>query len=210
MGIGARLSRQPGFFRPPEGAGTNEKPAERLAPFCLGFCVALWAKKKPGNDLLSHGLCRSTIGAGGLNFRVRNGNGWDPSAMVTRQFDFSNWWPTPVSAGCRGWEELWLSCPGSRLLSYLLKGIVREYGQASRKISTGRLNTLPHLDRQPIDQIFSLVPSVSLLEMGCLILRKASHLDAFSGYPVRTWLPSTCRWHDNWYTRGTSTPVLSY
>src|SRR5690606_9099625 len=25
----------------------------------------------------------STIGAGGLNFRVRNGNGWDPSAMAT-------------------------------------------------------------------------------------------------------------------------------
>src|SRR6185295_9807513 len=25
---------------------------------------------------------RSTIGAGGLNFRVRNGNGCDPSAMV--------------------------------------------------------------------------------------------------------------------------------
>ncbi len=38
----------------------------------------------------------------------------------------------------------------------------REYGQASRKISTGRLNALPHLDRQPIDQIFSLVPSVYL------------------------------------------------
>ena len=44
-------------------------------------------KKKPGDDLLSHGLNRSTIGAGGLNFRVRNGNGWDPSAVVTRQFD---------------------------------------------------------------------------------------------------------------------------
>ena len=26
----------------------------------------------------------STIGAGGLNFRVRNGNGWIPSAIVTR------------------------------------------------------------------------------------------------------------------------------
>ena len=37
-------------------------------------------------------------------------------------------------------------------------GINGEYGQASRKISTGRLNTLPHLDRQPINQIFSLVP----------------------------------------------------
>ena len=38
----------------------------------------------------------------------------------------------------------------------------REYGQASRKISTGRLNALPHLDLQPINQIFSLVPSVYL------------------------------------------------
>ena len=27
----------------------------------------------------------STIGAGGLNFRVRNGNGWNPSAMITGQ-----------------------------------------------------------------------------------------------------------------------------
>ncbi len=37
--------------------------------------------------------------------------------------------------------------------------------------------------------------------MGTLILRWASHLDAFSGYPLRTWLPSVYRWHDNWYTR---------
>ena len=40
--------------------------------------------KKPGNVLLSHQI-GSTIGAGGLNFRVRHGNGWVPSAMVTRQ-----------------------------------------------------------------------------------------------------------------------------
>jgi hypothetical protein len=42
----------------------------------------------PGNDLLSQGSSPSTIGAGGLNFRVRDGNGWIPSAMVTRQFDW--------------------------------------------------------------------------------------------------------------------------
>ena len=47
-------------------------------------------------------------------------------------------------------------------LAALNKRQKREYGQASRKISTGRLNALPHLDRQPIDQIFSLVPSVYL------------------------------------------------
>lgn len=87
---------------------------------------------------------------------------------------------------------------------------IEKYGQASRKISTGRLNTLLHLYRQPINQIISLVPLGALKTQGCLILRKASRLDAFSGYPVQTWLPSTYRWHDNWYTRGLSTSVLSY
>ena len=46
--------------------------------------------------------------------------------------------------------------------------------------------------------------------MRALIWRWASHLDAFSGYPLRTWLPSVYRWHDNWYTSGASLPVLSY
>nr|YP_010143586.1 ribosomal protein L23 [Oxytropis glabra]QQL04868.1 ribosomal protein L23 [Oxytropis glabra]UFA47136.1 ribosomal protein L23 [Oxytropis aciphylla] len=43
-----------------------------------------------------------------------------------------------------------------------------------------------------------------------LILGWAYYLDAFSSYPLRTWLPSVYRWHDNWYTRGASFPVLSY
>ncbi|KAJ7533380.1 hypothetical protein O6H91_13G045800 [Diphasiastrum complanatum] len=43
-----------------------------------------------------------------------------------------------------------------------------------------------------------------------LILRWASYLDAFSSYPLRTWLPSVYRGHDNWYTGGASFPVLSY
>jgi hypothetical protein len=41
-------------------------------------------KKGPGDDLLSHQWTGSIIGAGGLNFRVRNGIGWYPSAVVTR------------------------------------------------------------------------------------------------------------------------------
>ena len=35
--------------------------------------------------LLSHGLLRSTIGARGLNFRVRNGTGCASPAMVADQ-----------------------------------------------------------------------------------------------------------------------------
>ncbi|KAG6467616.1 hypothetical protein ZIOFF_028433 [Zingiber officinale] len=38
-----------------------------------------------------------------------------------------------------------------------------------------------------------------------LILRWACYLDAFSSYPLRTWLPSVYRGHDNWYTRGPDT-----
>ena len=40
--------------------------------------------KVPGDDLLSHAGCpRSTIGAVGLNFRVRDGIGCDSYAIVT-------------------------------------------------------------------------------------------------------------------------------
>ncbi|PPD70743.1 hypothetical protein GOBAR_DD32369 [Gossypium barbadense] len=42
-----------------------------------------------------------------------------------------------------------------------------------------------------------------------LILGWAYYLDAFSSYPLRTWLPNVYRGHDNWYTRGASFPVLS-
>jgi hypothetical protein len=34
--------------------------------------------------------CGSTIGAEGLNFRVRNGNGWDPFAVITRRNKLRN------------------------------------------------------------------------------------------------------------------------
>ena len=40
-------------------------------------------EKKAGNDLLSHSLNCSTIGAGGLNYRVRDGIGCGSSAVVT-------------------------------------------------------------------------------------------------------------------------------
>lgn len=46
-------------------------------------------QKIPGNDLLFHaGLPRSTIGAIGLNCRVRDENGCFPYAMITGKFNF--------------------------------------------------------------------------------------------------------------------------
>ena len=61
-------------------------------------------------------------------------------------------------------------------------------GQASRPISTGKLNTLLCVHSRPINLVVFEGPSVSqvALRKGDLILGWASRLDAFSGYPVRT------------------------
>ena len=54
-----------------------------------------------------------------------------------------------------------------------------------RRISTGLLNTLLCLHIQPINQVVYLEP-YPLKGVGDLILRQASRLDAFSGYPIQT------------------------
>ncbi len=52
--------------------------------------------------------------------------------------------------------------------------------QANRAISTSQLNALLRLHLWPIDEVVYLGPQ------GYLVLRGASRLDAFSGYPVRS------------------------
>ena len=56
-------------------------------------------------------------------------------------------------------------------------------------ISTALLKALLPLHMPPIDLVVSQ-GSYLLDAVGDLILGWASHLDAFSGYPVQTWLPS--------------------
>ena len=58
-----------------------------------------------------------------------------------------------------------------------------------RLISTGRLNALPHLHPRPINLVI-YKESYQVNPVGDLILGPVSHLDAFSVYPLRTWLPS--------------------
>jgi len=68
--------------------------------------------------------------------------------------------------------------------------IKKSVDQASRLISTARLNTLLCLHLQPINLLVSKEPLVPIIREGYLILRSVSHLDAFSGYPMRRSLPS--------------------
>ena len=127
----------------------------------------------------------STIGAGGLNFRVRNGTGCFPSAMATE------------TVLLRRPPELLLSEPSSRPRRPSESASPgwtpepnseREQESSPRPISTGRLNTLPCVHLRPIYLVVSEGPYS--LRMGSLILGRASHLDAFSAYPCRTWLTS--------------------
>ena len=57
--------------------------------------------------------------------------------------------------------------------------------QDSRAISIGQLHMSPCFHLRPIDEVVYLGPSGNHFQ-GKLILRQASRLDAFSGYPFRT------------------------
>ena len=115
---------------------------------------------------------RSTIGAGGLNFRVRDGNGCDPSAKVTGK-------SKGHAAGVRR------SAPDNQITSLLNFRKGKFYGQASRPISTGKLRALPRFHTQPIAW-WSSRGLQDPYGSGYLILGWVSRLYAFSVYTVRT------------------------
>ena len=133
---------------------------------------------RSGGDLLSHVLRRSTISAGALNGRVRDGIGCFTPAMATRP---GKKHPCPSSyadfamprEAAIGGRCAWLLVSGN-------SSAVTGSDQAYRTISTGQLNALLHLHLRPIDVVVCHGPQ------GYLVSRGASRLDAFSGYPVRT------------------------
>ena len=64
-------------FRGSRGHACNKKAEQSETARLL--------EEAPGNDLLLHGLSHTTIGAGAFHFRVRDGIGWDHTAMVARE-----------------------------------------------------------------------------------------------------------------------------
>ena len=124
---------------------------------------------RPGGDLLSQVLGLSTIGAGGLNGRVRNGNGWGPPAITTRS---------------------------ARAIQINLKrqNLTEAHGRANETIAVHE-----HREIKPIEQLvpvsftyhYASTPGLSTWSSstalkGNLVLRWASCLDAFSSYPFHT------------------------
>ena len=128
-----------------------------------------------GGDLLSHALRRSTIGATVLNCRVRDGIGCFTCAMTTKprkKLKHQRAVCAPKSRSCI--HVLVYALISSKSLAFTGSN------QAYRAISTSQLNALLRLHLWPIDEVVYLGPQ------GYLVLRGASRLDAFSGYPVRS------------------------
>ena len=128
-----------------------------------------------GSDLLSHTLRCSTIGAMGLNFRVRDGIGCLPHAMTTKPEQNNK---PSTKDGIH--ETVFQSVLVSLTFEVFRHLAITGSNQAYRAISTGQLNALLHLHLRPIDVVVFHGPQ------GDLVLRGASRLDAFSGYPVRS------------------------
>jgi hypothetical protein len=186
-------------------------------------------RRKPGGAI-SHVECRrrptlphpgecSTIGAGGLSFRVRDGTGRSPSATTTdntiqlsplRGVEHTTPTPTPGKPRLR---VVMVVCSGSH------SGCEQQYTRKThaelvlwaspRPISTGRLHPSQSFHPRPINPIVSRGPYP----------RKGGgrpHLG--TSFPLRCLqrlsLPNIanqpCPWRDNWHTRGPSVPVLSY
>ena len=148
----------------------------------------------------------STIGAEGLSFRVRNGTGRFPNAMTAVTMSSYQGAPTrPVGGG--GW------CPflGNRIVD----------ANSIAKQCLGVCEVVGLLVPVSSDSLSSCLPHPAYLPSGlagCLHPRGGwkPHLEA--GFPLRCFqrlsLPNVanqpCSWRNNWHTRGSSVPVLSY
>ena len=129
--------------------------------------------KVPGGDLLSHSVSRAVPSAvEGLTSGFGMEPGVSPLLWPPEHIEFSS--PRPDG--------------GPRGLEYSIASASRR--SSPRTISTGRLNALLRLHLPPIDPVVCWGP-YRVLPVGALILEWASHLDAFSAYPCRTWLISS-------------------
>ena len=155
-----------------------------------GSCEKEKSRQRP---TLPPGPPGSTIGAGGLNGRVRNGNGCGPSAMITG-----------------------ISSQRNRRFLYEARGIephvdthCKRNGQASRPISTRQLHALLRFHTGPINLVVCK-GSLGRLPCGRHHLEAGFTLRCFQRLSQPNVATQLCLWRDNWCTRGSSIPVLSY
>ena len=83
-------------------------------------------------------------------------------------------------------------------------------GQASRPIRIGQLHALLRFHTRPINLIVYEGPSADPKVRGNSYLGVGFPLRCFQRLSLPNIATQRCHWRDNWYTRGSSIPVLSY
>ena len=73
-------------YKSPAGHRAAEKsiPNAKSPLRRVGFALEIYCRRSPN---LPHTYACSTIGPASLNFRVRDGNGWDPRGMLTGKLE---------------------------------------------------------------------------------------------------------------------------
>ena len=118
---------------------------------------------------LPRSLPRSTIGAEGLSFRVRNGAGRFPLAMATETLWRYQSDPDRISGTAQWTRSIKILLCG-QALGLLVPVSYTHYCASTSGLSTQCSRWGPY----------------QVNPVGVLILERASRLDAFSGYPFRT------------------------
>ena len=174
---------------------------KKTAVFRRGFLF-----EAPGSVLLLHGECQTTIGAGAFHFRVRDGIGWDHTAMAARESvrcarsRASSAWGRDVTVSCsvrsldmrRGGEASW---------GYMVK----PHGSLVRVSSMHCCTSTPRLSTRWSTWVLQGARSPGRSHLGARF-----PLRCFQRLSLPYVATRQCHWHDNRNTSGTSTPVLSY
>ena len=150
---------------------------------------------------------RSTIGAEGLSFRVRDETGRFPFAMAAETL----WRYRPVCPLGRSTVSRELHSGRVASLSAPPKPAERKAKKivaSPRPISTGRLHALPHFHLRPINPVVCRGP-YSITD-GKPNLEASFPLRCFQRLSLPNVANQQCSWRNNWHTRGSSVPVLSY
>ncbi len=185
----------------------------------VGYWHGVGSHGRLGGDLLSRGLSRSTIGAGGFHGRVRDGIGcW--ALRYGHQVVDGNQEEVLKLLGyvLRDSRIRWI---GRRLSRDCLFGLVPTRPsvwvdpvwdlpscegemEAIRAISTGKLHALLRFHTRPIDVVVYYGSQARPGFEGGFPLRCLQRLS-------RPYIATRqCHWRDNRSTRGMSIPVLSY
>ena len=144
-----------------------------------------------------------------LNYCVRNGNRWIHPGIVTRCFNSLSQSPQFYALTFPALQPECLAHSKLHRRNLRPNIFFDDFKLSSRLISTSPLRTLLYFYSRPIYLVLFKVPSKPY-GSGKPHLKAGFTLRCFQRLSFPNVATQLYPWRDNWYTIGSSTPVLSY